>query len=385
MVSIAMVLVPGCRTDEARGSSTQGRTGPTPTLMTGTAPSDEPPAPGRTPPSSDRVAAPHRAPAGTLAGKPFSPDVVLLVQHGGAMTLGLYQRADRDKKRERWRCEEPVGEAERQVTFARKVEDWKAGTKLSIEPDEWVVGDGSAKSSANVTLSIARVDAALLSFEGAIELTSTDGAYAVRGPIKGEYCPTKALPRESPPPLSGMPWTLDGVSPAKIPDVPLTAIIAGAPATPAHATIRERDRLGKRVTEIDLYRDAPREPCAERPRGGWLTSYGDDGRINSREGPTFAIDSFALYLPGPPKAGDELAGLTRGDKEETGAILGADLQVFEADGYRSWTYSQYFSAALSIEAADDKVVRGRVFLALPDEGKSQLVGRFEAKRCPAIP
>ncbi len=101
--------------------------------------------------------------------------------------------------------------------------------------------------------------------------------------------------------------------------------------------------------------------------------------------PTFAIDSFALYLPGPPKAGDELAGLTRGDKEETGAILGADLQVFEADGFRSWTYSQYFSAALSIEAADDKVVRGRVFLALPDEGKSQLVGRFEAKRCPAIP
>lgn len=384
-VAIAMTLFPACRRDEPRGSSTDGRTSSGPTITSGRAPSLEPAASAKTGPSSERVSAPHLAPTGTLAGKPFSPDVVILVQNGGAMTLGLYQRKEREKKRERWRCEDPLGDVERQVTFARKAEDWKPGAKLSIEPGEWVPGDGAATGAATPTISISKTDVLQLSVEGSLELTSPDGAYKVSGPFKGDFCPTKVVPRESPPPLSGLPWSLDPVAPEKIPDVPLTAIVAGAPATPVHATIRERERLGKRVTEIDFYRDKPKDPCMERPRGGWLTSYGDDGRITSRQGPTASIDSFALYLPSSPKAGDALVGFKTGDKEQASAILDADLQVFEPDLYRSWTYSQYYSAALSIEAADDSSVRGRVYLAVPDSGKSQLVGRFEAKRCPALP
>ena len=58
-------------------------------------------------------------------------------------------------------------------------------------------------------------------------------------------------------------------------------------------------------------------------------------------------------------------------------------QVFEDDGYRSWRYAQYFSAALHFDDVDAEHVTGSVYLALPDSGKSMLAGAFDAKRCPS--
>jgi hypothetical protein len=328
----------------------------------------------------------HIVPAGTVAGKAFTPDVVILNEASAGAKLGFYQRKDERKKRERWRCEEPLIDADTEVTAYRKADDWKPGSKVEIPLEDFgITGvDFGAKPKGKAIITIAKRDAATFRVEGSIELSSDDGAFKLSGPFAGDYCPMKGVARETPEPLAGMAWSLDPMSPDKVVKTPIASIIAGEPAPIAHVTVRERKRLDKLVTEIVFFRDMPPDACSERPAGGWMTTYKDDGRIAMRDGPKFRDDSFAIYLAAAPKAGDKIAGMKNGSKEDAKDIVDADLQAFEADGYRSWSYAQYFSAALVVDEADDKAMKGRVYLALPDIGKSELAGAFSAVRCPPL-
>jgi hypothetical protein len=108
------------------------------------------------------------------------------------------------------------------------------------------------------------------------------------------------------------------------------------------------------------------------------------GSLADKDGPTFQADNFGIDLTAVPAAGAALTGhAAQGSDDKKDQIIDADLDVFEPDGYRGWRYSQYYSAALAIDAVTDTEVTARVQLSLPDDGKSMLVGAFTAKRCPA--
>jgi hypothetical protein len=219
-------------------------------------------------------------------------------------------------------------------------------------------------------IEITKRDAAAFRMEGTIDLVSEDGKWKLSGPFSGEYCPTKVVPRESPEPLLGRAWTLDAVDPAKLVAEPIQAIVAGTPAAIQLVTLRETKKHdGKPIHQVVFYTQPRKDPCAERPYGG--------GGALAQE----PNDSFAIDLESAPTKGATFAARFTSDAEKTGPVDGADLRVFEPDGYRSWIYSQYFSVALAFDELDDKTAKGRVFLAIPDNGKSMLVGAFTAIRC----
>ena len=138
--------------------------------------------------------------------------------------------------------------------------------------------------------------------------------------------------------------------------------------------------LTERVAQERLQREGFNELPSSRKRGILAVAF-----EVARE-PMFLLllAGGAIYLAAPPKKGAELTGVANRSTDDKESILDAGLAFFEADPYRGWAYDQYFSAALAIEDAGDQSVKGRVYLALDDSGKSSLVGAFEAKRCAAI-
>ena len=331
-----------------------------------------------------KPAASHHVPAGTVAGKPFAPTHVLLLEGSDGAKLGLYAVSARERDN-RQRCEEPMGnDSEFEITLYRPIADWQVGKPVDSELGSWsatgVDWNARPKGTAKVTLTVK--DAKTFKMAGTIELAG-DG-WKLSGPFDGEYCPTKVFARETPEPVNGMAWTLDPVDPAKLPTTPLQAIVAGTPTKLAHVTARPVQRHDGPRHELVFLAGAPAEPCAERPRGGRLDVY-SGGKLVSREQAASRIDSFSIDLAAEPAAGAALAGNyhhEHGDRRQQ--ITSADLQAFEPDGTRSWTYGQYFSAALAIDEVTDKELRGRVYLALPDQGKSTVVGAFTATRCPPM-
>ena len=173
--------------------------------------------------------------------------------------------------------------------------------------------------------------------------------------------------------------------PDKIPTTPITSALAGAPAAISQVVIRTvRGRSGPEE-ELVFYRDKIPDPCMPREDGGWLTSYAPSGAIASRRGAKVRADYFVVYLAKAPAKGDAPVGVvsSAAKQDPAAGVRSASLHVFEDDGYRSFIYDQYFSAALSFDDVDGAHAAGRIYLALPDEGRSMLVGAFDAKRCPA--
>ncbi len=336
-------------------------------------------------PGGDPVERPaaHKAPSGTIAGKPFAPTHVLLLESSDGAKLGFYAVSERGRQN-RQRCDEPMGsDSELELATAYlPLADWQAGKTVELPLKDWsatgVEWNAEPPGSARVTLTVK--DAKTFKIAGTIELAGGD--WKLSGPFDGEYCPTKVFARDKPEPVNGMAWTLEPVDPGKLPATPAQAIIAGTPAKIAHVTARQVQRHDGPRHELVFLAGAPAEPCAERPRGGRMDVYSQGKRV-SREQAASRHDSFSIDLAAEPAAGAALTGNyhhQHGDNRTQ--ITSADLQAFEPDGTRSWTYGQYFSAALAIDAVTDRELRGRVYLALPDQGKSTVVGAFTAIRCP---
>ena len=325
-------------------------------------------------PSEPAVAPPvYVAPSGTVQGIAFAPDLVRLEETSDGTILEFVKlQADR---RERVRCEgtDLAAERELQVYLAKEiVETGKGETEIGLFSGTDIPFNNPVPGKA--TIELTKRDAATFRMEGTIEIASDDGKWKLSGPFSGEYCPTKVVPRESPDPLLGQAWTLDAVDPTKLPSEPIQAIVAGSPVPIELVTMRDAKKYdGKALVRLVFYTRKREDPCAERP-------YGGGGSLASEPN-----DSFSIDLELPPTKGGTVAARHTGDVEKTGPIDGADLRVFEPDGYRSWIYSQYFSTALAFDELDDKLATGRVFLALPDSGKSMLVGAFTATRCPPEP
>ena len=140
--------------------------------------------------------------------------------------------------------------------------------------------------------------------------------------------------------------------------VALLAILAAAPPAMAQFEVTEEDDGGLTVVL----------------NGKLLTRY----LVKSGAKPIFwpVIGPYGDAVTRSYPVGEELPG------EKKDQILDAALRVFGPDGWRAWMYSQYFSAALAWDQVDDKQASARVYLALPDSGKSLLAGSFTATRCP---
>jgi hypothetical protein len=346
---------------------------PTPSKPSAPVPSAPTPSEPNPPTPAAERPAPHLAPSGTVQGVAFAPDTVRLEETSDGTILELTKlRADR---RDRVRCEGTELSAERELQVYLSEEIVKSG-KGAMEIGSFSGTDIAFHNPVPGTakIELTKRDAAAFRVEGTIELASDDGKWKLAGPFAGEYCPTKVIRRESPAPLLGQPWTLAAVAPAKLVAEPIQAIVAGAPARIELVTLREAKKHdGKLLQRLVFYTRPRKDPCAERP-------YGGGGSLAPEPN-----DSFAIDLAVAPAKGATLAGRHDGDTEQTSQIDGADLRVFEPDGYRSWIYSQYFSATLAFDELDDKAAKGRVFLAVPDTGKSMLVGAFQATRCPPEP
>jgi hypothetical protein len=339
----------------------------------------------QTPRGGSRAAPPHTAPKGTIGGKTFAPDTVLLLENSDGAKLVFSQR---EPKRERWRCEEPLGDTKLEVSLYRAIPDWVPSRAVEAELRDFGTSgfDSSESPAGTARIVLSKKDPGEFALAGSIELASSDGTWKLAGEFVGEYCPTKAVERETPAPLSGMPWGLGAVAADALPRDQLAAVIAGHPSPIAHVTVRDVERDGQRRTELVFFAESPPEPCAARPAGGGLTTYADDGSIASRDVAPFRIDSFRIELAGTLAAGDRLSGTYDGsDADARAQIADADLGVFEPDGYRRWKYWQYYSAARAVDQLTNQRRYARVYLALPDDGRSMLVGAFEAKRCPALP
>lgn len=320
--------------------------------------------------------APHVAPSGTVMGVAFAPDTVRLEETSDGTILEFVKlQADR---KDRVRCQGTDMSAERelQVYLAQDiVRTGKGEMEIGTFSGTDIPFNNPVPGKAKIE--ITKRDAATFRMEGSIELLSDDGKWKLAGPFSSEYCPTKVIARESAEPLLGQPWTLDAVDPAdpaKLVSEPIQAIVAGSPASIELVTLREAKKYdGKPLHRLVFYTRKREDPCAERP-------YGGGGSVAAEPN-----DSFAIDLETAPTKGLTIAGRYTGDAEKTGTVDGADLRVFEPDGYRSWIYSQYFSVALAFDDLDDKTAKGRVFLAIPDSGKSMLVGAFTATVCPPEP
>ncbi len=340
----------------------------------------DPPPAGSGSASPEAAAATAAAPAaaalaGTIAGTPFAPDVVMLLDSSDGGQLGFYQLAPDHRGRDRARCVEPMpSPGSRTMTKHLPIAEWQVGVPLESEIDDWGVTDIALGDPhpGTVRVTLSARDAASFRVAGTIELKSADGTWQLAGPFVGEYCPTKVVPRGDDAALAGVRWTRDAVDPATLATTPVAAVIAGAPASIAHATWREVTRYdggaAVRRQELLLFAAAPADPCAERPM--------------TRDAAT--IDTIAVWSVAAPVVGARVAGLLDRDATRVEQISEADVSVFEPDGARHWLYSQYFSAALAIDAVDDKQVTGRVFVALPDRGKTMATGAFTAVRCPPL-
>ncbi len=328
----------------------------------------------------------HTVPSGTIGGKPFKPTVVLLLDNSDGGKLA-FLALDEEDARDRRRCEdEPMPEFE--LTKYHKIEEWQVGKPVESELGDWgatgVDWNAKPKGTAKVTLS--KKDPRTFELAGTIEIKG-DG-WDFSGPFTGEYCPTKSIERpEPPPPMAGTEWTLAPVAVDKAPAAPLQAIIAGQAAAPiTHVSVREVGyHDGTRRQRLVFWASQPPDPCSPPPSGGHGRIY-SFGKLVKVEGPEFQIDYFTLDLKDPPAAGAALVGNyhhQHGEKKDQ--ILDAALHVFEPDGWRGWMYSQYFSAALAWDKVDDKQASARVYLAVPDSGKSILAGSFTATRCPPEP
>lgn len=332
------------------------------------------------PSTSHRAAPPHVVPAGKLAGAPFQPTVALMLRDSEGVQLGFYQLI---KSRERWRCEEPLGDTLSKLEV-RANADWVVGAPIEIPLSDWSIGDGSRSArEGTVVVTVTRRDPETFTLSGTLEVKSADGSSSLSGPFEGEYCPTKIVARDAPAPLLGAAWTDRAFSPGDLPTAPLTSIFGGVPSPIALATIRTVRGAAGEEEELVFYREPVPDPCMARESGGWLTSYAPTGAIASRIGAKVRKDYFVVTLGRAPSRGDSFVGFASSSGKDTSQIRSAGLHVFEPDGYRSSVYDQYFSAALAFDAADSTHASGRVYVALPDRGKSMLVGAFDARRCPA--
>lgn len=328
-----------------------------------------------------RAALPHVAPSGTLAGAPFAPTVAMMLRDSDGVQLGFYQL---HKNRERWLCEEPLGDTASKLEV-RSAVDWVLGVAVETPLSQWSVGDGSKPATdGTVSVTVAKRDEKTFTMSGTLEVKSADGSSAFRGPFEGEYCPTKLVERAPPTSTGGVDWTDQPFAADRIPSTPITSALAGAPAAIHEVVIRTvRGRTGLEE-ELVFYRDKLADPCMPREDGGWLTSYGPSGAIASRKGAKVRADYFVVYLAKPPTKGDTPTGLVSSamKRDLAAGVRSASLHVFEPDGYRSFIYDQYFSATLSFDDVSDAHAAGRIYLALPDKGRSMLVGAFDARRCP---
>lgn len=340
----------------------------------------DPPKPREPEPAKQR----HSAPSGTIAGKPFAPTIVTLLETSDGGKLGFYA-ATATELRDRQRCEEPVGSASTfEITKYEAIADWQVGTPIVSQLGDWSATgvDWNARPKGTAKVTLTKKDPKTFTVAGTIELAG-DG-WTLVGPFEGDYCPTKATKRgDQPEPLAGKPWTMAPITAAALPPSPIEAIVAGASAKIAHVTLREVPyHDGTKRQRFLFYTAMPPEPCAARPDGSHSRMY-HEGKLMATDAASFQIDNFSLDLTAAPVAGAALTGNyhhEHGEKKDQ--IIDADLQVFEPDGYRSWRYAQYFSAALAVDSVTETEVRARVQLSLPDEGKSMLAGAFTAKRCP---
>lgn len=294
----------------------------------------------------------------------------MLQRDARSFTLGFYAVRT---GRERWRCEEPIGD------LAAKLEltadgDWVVGAPIEVPLSEWRVATEAAPAGT-VTVTVNARDERAFTFSGTIDVRSADGSSALRGPFVGEYCPTKAIARAHPEPLAGVAWTDAPIASDALPSTPIAAVFAGSPSTVAHVVLRDRDLV--------FYREDLPDPCDEPESGGWVTSYDDAGAIRSRTGARSRVDYVDVALVDAPIVGRTIRGSKPFAEHDANAIRAASLHLFEADGYRSFTYEQRFTAALQFDTVDDVRATGRIVLALGDSGRSMIVGRFDAKRCTA--
>lgn len=370
---------PGPPADKAPTNKDPADRPPTDKAPVEKAPTDKAPVegPGGTPAAP---APPALRPIGAANGQPFAPQAALLMQESsGTQTLHFFDQPSEAT------CREPFpGRVVTRFGFIASPEKPYAAGGTYTQADGvrlyFDLGGASPPEEYEVEIKLTETDAASNRLRGTIRYSGADGT-KLDGEFTGDYCPTKAQVRTETQPIHGLDWTMEAVAPDTLPEAPAQGVLAGLPFTPAFVNIQ----TDTPYTTLYFYAEKPPDPCARPARGRVTTRIG--GVKVDEKSSGVRIDTFLVQLPDPAvlKTGGRLAA--RYADPEARKLGRASILFYEADGNRSVLYSQFYSLALAVDEAEAgaETVRGRVFAAVRDSGKSMVVGRFEAHRCPPDP
>ena len=78
----------------------------------------------------------YQAPSGTIAGKPFAPNVVILAETSDGGRLGFYAATEKELV-ERRHCEEPGSGSVFEITRYEEIDKWQVGKEIASELRYW--------------------------------------------------------------------------------------------------------------------------------------------------------------------------------------------------------------------------------------------------------
>lgn len=311
-----------------------------------------------------------RAPGGTLAGRPFTPTAVVLTDDlDGVHRLHLL---------------EGVGPTDcgailpspraRGLVLAACGPVCPDGRHFGSTPATPATGararyvglPSTAPDGARLELTLDGLDTARRRARGRLSYRAGDGS-AVEGEFVALTCVSKQRRRAAPAPLHGLDWGRAPVAADALPDEPLAAVLAGHPFTPA--AVRLVPRGYEPGWELVFYADAGARPC-DPPETRLAGPTATDGLVirlaEDQLAPGTVVRSRS-YLAGPRDRGTTV--LLFWDEPELGAAA---------------VHSENRNLTLAIDAVDRTAgtVRGRIYLAFEDGGRSFFVGAFTAALCP---
>jgi hypothetical protein len=293
--------------------------------------------------------------SGRLHGRPFSPLKVVLVDGGDHQILQFSTEVGAPCDRA---MEEYVELSS--LTTTRVVPLFAAGKPVTLETHNLVVMHtgapiGERTRDLKLVLTLETIDAAARKARGRIDWAADDDS-ALHGAFEATYCATKSQSRSAAAPANGAEWSLSPPS-ATIPHAAATGNLGGNAFHAAHVNLIAYDSMARDDAwfheELNFFAEKPAQPCIDAARA--------------------QSDGFTVIF--------KSAKVKAGPVEPSGRTIVRWREP--ATSYMTVDDHNGSKVTLLFDAVDRarKSVRGRIYLAVDDAGKSLLVGGFNATYC----
>jgi len=324
------------------------------------APTAMPTVPSATPAATAVGLAAEMPPAtGSLVGRPFvAKKGVLRRIAGGGDTLTFWDAVSGD------RCEHQLaldGALFLELAWRRDAQPFAVDRVYSETELLAIYPTGGAVDRApeRVKLVVDQIDEAGALVRGRLDVSADDGT-AYSGSFEAAYCPDGVVPRARGGTIAGVSW---GEPPAAkaLPEAVATAEIGGTPAPIVHAVAGRLPDFPDSPLFLDLFTTEPPARCALHIGSG------------------VGAAGFLFALGVRPARGDVLEYHGTRESDAVPPVYAKlNVRPNESDPFTSHGDGD---AIVVVDEIDRSRVRGRVYAAFRDPGKSMVVGSFDAPIC----